>query len=176
MTTATMTTQRRTIAAVIVSTSSAAGHRKDLVAPHIAELAQQLGYRCRDPLIIPDGQTVGAELSHMLAHSPPEVILTSGGTGVTPDDLTPEHTSPLVDKQLPGVMEALRAHGRTKTPLAALSRGVAGVAGSTVIINLPGSPRAVAQAAEVLGELLPHLCDQVADIRPSDAWGGHHHE
>jgi len=171
-----MTTHQRTIAAVIVSTSSAAGHRKDLVAPHIAELAHHLGYHCREPLIIPDGQSVGVELSRILAHSPPEVILTSGGTGVTADDMTPEHTSPLLDKQLPGVMEALRAHGRTKTPLAALSRGVAGVGGSTVIINLPGSPRAVAEAGEVLSELLPHLCDQVADIRPSDTWGGTHHE
>lgn len=176
MTTASMSTEQRTIAAVIVSTRSAAGHRDDLVAPHIAELAHHLGYHCREPLIIPDGQSVGAELSRLLAHSPPEVLLTSGGTGVTPDDLTPEHTSPLLDKQLPGVMEALRAHGRTKTPLAALSRGVAGVGGSTVIINLPGSPRAVAQAGEVLSELLPHLCDQVADIRPSETWGGHHHE
>ena len=171
-----MIAQHRALAAVIVSTSSAAGHRKDLVTPHIAELADQLGYQFRNPLVIPDGHAVGAELSQMLAHSPPTVILTSGGTGVTPDDLTPEHTIPLLDKQLPGVMEALRAHGLTRTPLAALSRGVAGVSGSTVIINLPGSPGAVAEAAEVLSELLPHLCDQVADIRPSDAWGGHHRD
>lgn len=170
-----MTTHQRAIAAVIVSTRSAAGHREDLVTPHIAELADQLGYRCRPTQVIPDGQAVGTELSRMLAESPPEVILTSGGTGVTPDDLTPEHTSPLLDKHLPGVMEALRAHGRTVTPLAGLSRGVAGVAGSTVIINLPGFPGAVAQGAEVLSELLPHLCDQVADIRAPDSWGGHHH-
>ena len=166
---------KRTIAPVIVSTTLAAGRGEDRVTPRIGELAHQLGFECLSPRVIADGDAVRAELSRLLTQGGPEVILTSGGTGVTPDDLTAEHTAPLVDKQLPGVMEALRAHGRTKTPLAALSRGVAGVSGSTVIINLPGSPSAVSDAAEVLSELLPHICDQAADIRPREGWGGNHH-
>lgn len=165
----------RTIAPVIISTSLAGGRGTDRTAPLISQLAEQLEFECRAPRFIADGGSVGTELEGVLSRDAPAVILTSGGTGVTPDDLTAEHTAPLLDKQLPGVMEALRAYGRTKTPLAALSRGVAGVSGTTVIINLPGSPSAVSDAAEVLSELLPHLCDQAADIRPSESWGENHY-
>src|SRR5699024_7463014 len=129
----------------------------------------------RLPLVVADGEPLQTVLRQLLDHHPPAVILTSGGTGLTPDDLTPEQTAPLLDKQIPGIMEALRAHGRTKTPLAALSRGVAGVAGSTVIVNLPGSPKAVAEGTEVLAQLLPHLCDQVADLRPTEHKETHEH-
>ncbi|WP_258934975.1 molybdopterin-binding protein [Nesterenkonia pannonica] len=78
---------------------------------------------------------------------------------------------PLLDKEIPGIMEAVRAHGRAKNPLAALSRGIAGVTGRTAIINLPGSPKAVREGMEVLAPLLPHLCDQIADIRAHEDWG-----
>ena len=164
----------RAVAPVIVSTTLAAGRGEDRVTPLIRDLARRLGYSCLDPRFITDGEEVGAALSQLLDQREIQVILTSGGTGVTPDDLTPEHTAPLSDKHLPGVMEAIRAYGRTKTPLAALSRGVAGVSGSTVIVNLPGSPSAVADAADILSELLPHLCDQAADLRPTAAWKAGH--
>ncbi|WP_147105156.1 MogA/MoaB family molybdenum cofactor biosynthesis protein [Nesterenkonia populi] len=161
----------RVIAPVIVSTRAATGQRKDESAPVIAELASEIGFVCRPPVIIPDGEGVLAALSELLVQTEPQVIVTSGGTGLTPDDLTPEYTVPLLDKEIPGIMEAVRAHGRAQNPLASLSRGVAGVAGRTVVVNLPGSPKAVREGMEVLVPLLPHLCDQVADIRAHDDWG-----
>lgn len=162
----------RVIAPVIVSTRAAHGQRADQSAPVIVESAERLGFACRPPVIIPDGEGVLAALSELVVQISPHVIITSGGTGMTPDDLTPEYTLPLLDKEIPGVMEALRAHGRERSPLAVLSRGVAGVAeGGTVIVNLPGSPKAVREGMEVLEEILPHLCDQVADLRPSHEWG-----
>ena len=163
--------QARVIAPVIVSTRAATGQREDLSAPVIAEFAQQIGFGCRPPVIIPDGEGVLAAISELLVQIAPAVIITSGGTGLTPDDLTPEYTRPLLDKEMPGVVDAVRDHARKTNPLAALNRGMAGVAESTVIINLPGSPHAVRLGMEVIGELLPALCDQVADIRAGDQWG-----
>jgi|SRR5690625_661029 len=163
--------QARVIAPVIVSTRAATGQREDLSAPVIAEFAEQIGFVCRPPVIIPDGEGVLAALSELLVQIAPSVIITSGGTGLTPDDLTPEYTTPLLDKEMPGVVEAVRTHARRTNPLAALNRGMAGVAESTVIINLPGSPHAVRLGMEVIGELLPALCDQVADIRVGEQWG-----
>lgn len=162
--------EARVIAPVIVSTRAATGEREDESAPIIAEFAATIGFATRPPVVIPDGEGVLAALSELLVQIEPAVIITSGGTGLTPDDLTPEYTKPMLDKEIPGVVEAIRAHGRTKNPLAALSRGVAGVKDRTVIINLPGSPKAVREGMEVLVELLPHLCDQVADIRDGH-WG-----
>lgn len=161
----------RMIAPVIVSTRAATGVTEDRSAPVIAEYAEKIGFFARPPVLIPDGEGVLAALSELLVQIEPAVIITSGGTGLTPDDMTPEFTKPILDKEIPGIMEAVRAHGRTKNPLASLSRGVAGVTGKTVIVNLPGSPKAVREGMEVLIELLPHLCDQVADIRDHEAWG-----
>lgn len=161
----------RVVAPVIVSTRAATGQREDLSAPVISEFAAQVGFVTRPPVIIPDGEGVLAALSELLTQIAPAVIITSGGTGLTPDDLTPEFTKPLLDKEMPGVVEAVRTHARRTNPLAALNRGMAGVAESTVIINLPGSPHAVRLGMEVIGELLPALCDQVADIRTSEQWG-----
>lgn len=161
----------RVIAPVIVSTRAATGEREDLSAPIIQEFAHEIGFICRPPVIIPDGEGVLAALSELLVQVAPAVIITSGGTGLTPDDLTPEFTKPMLDKEIPGIVEAIRAHGRDRTPLAALNRGVAGVKEGTVIVNLPGSPTAVRYGMEVLVELLPELCDQVADIRSSESWG-----
>lgn len=160
---------------IIISTRAAAGSRGDETTAKVQQLAADLGFSCRQALVVADGTPVERALVQALdphgETEPPAVILTCGGTGLTPDDRTPEYTADLLDKEIPGLMEALRAHGRGYTPLAALSRGVAGVAGSTVIVNLPGSPKAVAQGAEVLAELLPHLCNQVADIRTGHEWG-----
>lgn len=163
--------EARVIAPVIVSTRAATGQREDLSAPVIAEFAETIGFVCRPPVIIPDGEGVLAALSELLVQVAPAVIITSGGTGLTSDDLTPEYTKPLLDKEMPGVVEAVRTHARATNPLAALNRGVAGVTEGTVIINLPGSPHAVRQGMEVITGLLPALCDQVADIRAADQWG-----
>ena len=94
-------------------------------------------------------------------------MITSGGTGLSPDDRTPDVTLPLLDREIPGIMEAIRRAGAAKTPLAALSRGYAGAAGHTFIINLPGSPKGVMDGLTVLDPVIGHLCDQLE--------GGHGH-
>lgn len=155
----------RVIAPVIVSTRAAQGIYEDASANIIIQYGTDAGFIVRPPVIIPDGEAVLAVLTELLTQVEPAVIITSGGTGLSPDDMTPEFTAPLLEKEIPGIMEAIREYGRAKTPYAALSRGVAGVAGQTVVVNLPGSPKAVQDGMEVLSALLPHLCDQVAGKR-----------
>ena len=90
-----------------------------------------------------------------------DVVITTGGTGVGPRDLTPEGTAPLLTREIPGIAEELRRVGATKTPMAVLSRGLAGIAGSTLVVNLPGSVKAVDEGMDVLLPLVPHILDQL---------------
>lgn len=151
---------------VIASTRAAAGTYQDQSAPLIREWLGGHGFAVAEAAVVPDGEPVGEALRGFLAAGA-RVVITSGGTGLSPDDLTPEMTAPLLERELPGIMEAIRAAGRAKTPHADLSRGHAGTAGTTFIINLPGSPRAVKDALEVLDPVIVHLCEQLE--------GGHGH-
>nr|WP_312856878.1 MogA/MoaB family molybdenum cofactor biosynthesis protein [Arthrobacter mobilis] len=150
----------RTASVLIASTRAATGVYEDLTAPVISGWLAGHGFETAQPLVVPDGEPVGAALRALLLLSP-RVIVTSGGTGLSPDDLTPEMTRPLLDRELPGVMEAIRAAGLASTPHAALSRGHAGTTGRTFIVNLPGSPGGVRDALAVLDPIIEHICDQL---------------
>ncbi|CAN5438995.1 bifunctional molybdenum cofactor biosynthesis protein MoaC/MoaB [soil metagenome] len=148
-----------TAAVLVASTKSAAGEREDTTGPRLRDWLEGRGYTVT--LTVVADADIAPALAHALAKAP-AVIITTGGTGMSPTDRTPEATSALLDRELPGVAESLRARGLATTPKAALSRGVAGTAGDTVIVNLPGSTGGVKDGIAVLDELLEHLVAQVA--------------
>jgi molybdenum cofactor synthesis domain-containing protein len=141
---------------VTVSTSAAAGRAVDRSGPILVEGLRALGLDTPAPLVVADGDPVGRALAGCLDEGV-DVVLLTGGTGLTPDDTTPEQVRPQLDREAPGIVEALRADGRQRgVATAALSRGVAGVAGRTLVVALPGSTGACRDALEVLAPLLPH--------------------
>lgn len=147
--------------AVTVSNRAAAGVYEDKSGPVLAELLRAAGCEVDGPVVIPDGPPVEAALRDAVV-SGYDVIVTTGGTGLTQEDLTPEMTRMVVDREIPGIPEAIRAAGRAAgVASAALSRGVAGLAGATLIVNLPGSTGGVRDGMGVLAEVLGHAIDQV---------------
>ncbi|MGL4340265.1 MAG: bifunctional molybdenum cofactor biosynthesis protein MoaC/MoaB [Rhodoglobus sp.] len=149
-----------TAAVVVASTGGAAGTREDTTGPLIAGWLAARGYAVDAVTVVADAD-IAAELSRVVADSP-AVIITTGGTGVSPTDQTPEATRALLTRELPGVAEAIRSRGLAQVATAALSRGLAGTVGNTVIVNLPGSTGGVHDGLAVLDELLDHLVAQVA--------------
>lgn len=147
-----------TAAVIVTSTGAAAGTRTDTTGPRITAWLEQRGYSVR-LTVTPDAAIADAIADALVER--PAVIVTTGGTGMSPTDQTPEATSALLDRELPGVTEAIRARGLPHTPKAALSRGVAGTANGSVIVNLPGSTGGVEDGLAVLDELLEHLVEQV---------------
>lgn len=143
---------------LVSSTRAAAGVREDTTGPAIADWLADVGLAA-EVRVVADADIARAVRAAVAEH--PAALITTGGTGVAAGDRTPEATAAVLDRELPGVAEALRARGAAATPLSALSRGLAGVAGRTVVVNLPGSRGGVADGIAVLDDLLPHLIDQL---------------
>jgi len=162
-----------------ISDKGYAGQREDVSGPLLVRLLQDLGAEVVEQTVVPDEQEA---IVHLLTtwldraseesslDAALDLIVTTGGTGVTPRDVTPEATKSIIELEVPGLSEALRFTGYGKTPLAVISRGVAGICGRTLIINLPGSPSAVRDGMETLAPILPHV---IRMIRGQDT--EHHH-
>ncbi|SFW61689.1 molybdenum cofactor biosynthesis protein MoaE [Amycolatopsis australiensis] len=152
---------KRTARVIVASNRAAKGVYEDKTGPVIVAWLADRGYDVPAPVVVEDGEPVGVALRAALADGV-AVVLTTGGTGISPTDRTPDVTRAVLDHELPGVADAIRAAGLPKVPTAVLSRGVAGVAGRTLVVNLPGSTGGVKDGLGVLDGILDHAVDQLA--------------
>lgn len=149
----------RQASVVVASTSAAAGTAEDKTGPLISRWLREREFQVAEPAVVADGQPVRNAVQEQLA-SGASVVIVTGGTGVSPDDQSPEMVEPLLDVQLPGIIEAIRRRGEASTALSIITRGVAGFAGETFVITLPGSSGGVKDGLAVLDTVVEHLLAQ----------------
>jgi molybdenum cofactor synthesis domain-containing protein len=150
----------RSALVLTVSDRGAAGTRADTSGELLAARLVELGFAVERRLVPDDRETIAAALVEACATH--RLIVTTGGTGLTPRDVTPQATAGVLDYEIPGIAEAIRADGRRSTPFAALSRGLAGARGGTLIVNVPGSPRGAMESFESLVPVLDHALETLA--------------
>ncbi len=147
---------------ITVSTRGAAGQRADESGPALKDGLSAAGHEVVSATLVPDDVAKIANAILEAIRDGANVVLTTGGTGLSPNDVTPEATRRVIDREVPGIAEALRATSLAKTPHGMLSRGLAGAVGPVLVVNLPGSPRAVRESLEVLLPVLDHAVELLA--------------
>ena len=147
---------------VTMSDTRSTGENRDTVGPMLTSILRDHGATADDPIIVPDErEKIISTLTRLVDDEGIDLIVTTGGTGLAPRDVTPEATKDVLDKEIPGLAEAMRHEGGTKTMRAYLSRGIAGIRGRSLIVNVPGSERGAIQSIETLLPLLPHALETI---------------
>ncbi|HEX4750338.1 MAG TPA: MogA/MoaB family molybdenum cofactor biosynthesis protein [Bryobacteraceae bacterium] len=151
------------VAVVTISDSAYAGEKKDLSGPILGARCEDLGWLLIRTAVVPDVvDQIAQELRHCADDLVSSLILTTGGTGISPRDVTPEATRAVLEREIPGMAELMRARGTEQTKFSVLSRGIAGSRGRTLIVNLPGAPKGASFSLGVIEHLIPHVIDLLA--------------
>jgi molybdopterin adenylyltransferase len=151
-------------AVLTISDSVSAGTRADASGPAVRERLEQLGWSVAALEVVPDDfERISGRLATLADGNQVSAIFTTGGTGVAPRDVTPEATRAVIEREIPGIGELMRSLGRNSTPLAVLSRGLAGVRGQVLIVNLPGSPRGAVESLDAIADLVPHVIELLSN-------------
>jgi molybdopterin adenylyltransferase len=146
-------------AVLTVSSSRARGEGEDVSGPALVELCERAGLDVTHETVEDDRDAIASVLRRLADHDGMRFVFTTGGTGLTPDDVTPEATRDVIDREAPGYAETIRAESRDHTPLGILTRGVSGIRGRTLIINFPGNPKAIGQSWPVVEPTLKHAAE-----------------
>ena len=161
-------------AVVTVSDKGFAGQREDMSGPLVRDLLEAMEAEVAHQSIVPDDpQAIVDALENLADVRQMDLVITTGGTGPAPRDNTPEASRVVIEREMPGLAEILRVEGYKKTPLAVISRGVAGIRGACLIVNLPGNPKAVREGMEILAPILPHTIQMIRGINLEHGSGDH---